>query len=126
MQTGQYAKFYNLMRFLKKSIHIPESFYVRRTSLPKGLDGDCTIRKGKFRVRVKKDLGESAAIDALIHEVSHCLSWAEDDDEQNTAMAIQAPREGSVPRIGHDKSATHTGNMFISVSTSEIGSRGSA
>ena len=38
-------------------------------------DGDCSIVRGKFQIRVSRDLNESEAIDCLLHEWAHCLSW---------------------------------------------------
>ena len=37
--------------------------------------GDCSIVRGKFQIRVSRDLNESEAIDCLLHEWAHCLSW---------------------------------------------------
>jgi hypothetical protein len=38
-------------------------------------DGDCRIVRGKFQIRVSRELNESEAIDVLIHEWAHTLSW---------------------------------------------------
>ena len=37
--------------------------------------GDCSIVRGKFQIRVSRDLNESEAIDCLLHEWAHALSW---------------------------------------------------
>ena len=38
-------------------------------------DGDCSIVRGKFQIRVSWELNESEAIHVLIHEWAHTLSW---------------------------------------------------
>ena len=38
-------------------------------------DGDCGVVCGKFQIRVSRDLNESQAIDVLLHEWAHALSW---------------------------------------------------
>ncbi|MBM4013113.1 MAG: SprT family zinc-dependent metalloprotease [Planctomycetes bacterium] len=38
-------------------------------------DGDCCVARGKFRIRVSRDLNESEAVDVLLHEWAHALSW---------------------------------------------------
>lgn len=37
--------------------------------------GDCSIVRGKFQIRVSRDLNESEAIDCLLHEWAHARSW---------------------------------------------------
>jgi hypothetical protein len=38
-------------------------------------DGDCWVVGGKFQIRVSRELNELHAIDVLLHEWAHCLSW---------------------------------------------------
>jgi len=38
-------------------------------------DGDCCVVKGKFQIRVCRDLNESQAVDVLLHEWAHAISW---------------------------------------------------
>lgn len=37
--------------------------------------GDCGVVRGKFRIRVSRELNESEAVDVLLHEWAHALSW---------------------------------------------------
>jgi hypothetical protein len=37
--------------------------------------GDCSIARGKFQIRVCKSLNEAEAIECLLHEWAHALSW---------------------------------------------------
>lgn len=39
------------------------------------VDGDCSVVGGRFRIRVSRELNESQAIDVLLHEWAHALSW---------------------------------------------------
>lgn len=38
-------------------------------------DGDCCMVRGKFQIRVSRELNESEAVDVLLHEWAHALSW---------------------------------------------------
>ncbi|NQW48777.1 MAG: hypothetical protein HQ464_13540 [Planctomycetes bacterium] len=38
-------------------------------------DGDCCVDRGKFQIRVSRQLNESDAVDVLLHEWAHALSW---------------------------------------------------
>lgn len=64
-----------LVRELKKRYG---PFSVRRVRLPRGFAGDCfdPVSSG-FVIRIDRSLEEQAAMDSLIHEVAHMLSWDE-------------------------------------------------
>lgn len=38
-------------------------------------DGDCSVVRGKFQIRVSRELNEAEAVDVLLHEWAHALSW---------------------------------------------------
>ncbi len=38
-------------------------------------DGDCCVARGKLQIRVSRELNESQALDVLLHEWAHALSW---------------------------------------------------
>ena len=38
-------------------------------------DGDCCVVRGKFQIRVSRQLNESEAVDVLLYEWAHALSW---------------------------------------------------
>lgn len=38
-------------------------------------DGDCSIVRGEFQIRVCKSLNEVEAIECLLHEWAHAISW---------------------------------------------------
>ena len=54
---------------------------VKRCIVPKDREGDCDLCKRKFIIRIDKKLPEYFALDVLIHEVAHALSWNKDKDE---------------------------------------------
>lgn len=70
---GEYKNFYSLTRFLKKEV--PAVFYVRRVKCPKGTLGDCVYYRKKYYIRIEKSLPEISAMDVLVHEVAHSISW---------------------------------------------------
>ena len=49
---------------------------VRRVRLKRGIDGDCEKCVGHYYIRINRNLSESEAIDTLIHEWAHALSWS--------------------------------------------------
>ena len=67
--------FFRVVEQLK--IHLPPSRTVtvltgRQLSKK---DGDCCVVRGKFQIRVSRELNESEAVDVLLHEWAHALSW---------------------------------------------------
>lgn len=67
--------FFRVVEQLKQ--HLPPSRPVTVLAgrqLPKK-DGDCCVVRGKFRIRVSRELNESEAVDVLLHEWAHALSW---------------------------------------------------
>lgn len=67
--------FFRVVEQLK--IHLPASrpvIVLAGRQLSKK-DGDCCVFRGKFRIRVSRELNESEAVDVLLHEWAHALSW---------------------------------------------------
>lgn len=67
--------FFRVAEQLKR--HLPPNrpvIVLTGRQLPK-ICGDCSIVRGKFQIRVSRDLNESEAIDCLLHEWAHALSW---------------------------------------------------
>lgn len=80
MKQTSYNRYYSFVRYIKKHLELPYPFIIRRVKMPNGYDGDCRIKNNKFLIRVEKSLSEHYSIDVLIHEVSHCLSWEEENE----------------------------------------------
>jgi len=77
MRAG-YEHYYSLLRFLRKNIAFPYPISIRRVKLPNDRIGDCDFENGKFKIRIDRSLPELLAMDILIHEISHALSWESD------------------------------------------------
>jgi hypothetical protein len=48
---------------------------VRRIKTPDDTYGDCTLRKGKFSIRINRTLPLSLALVFLVHEWAHARAW---------------------------------------------------
>jgi len=57
------------------------SIKVARSQISKKFDGYCTFKNGTFFIYVCKHLTEPQAIDVLLHEFAHCLSWEKGANE---------------------------------------------
>lgn len=66
--------------FLKKTFPTNLPVKVRRVHLKNELDGECVKYKDFFSIKVQKDLEEHQAIEVLLHEFAHVLSWDETKD----------------------------------------------
>lgn len=70
----KYQSYKKLVSILKKKC--PTAFPVSVRRLPlKNLDGDCSLIKKKFFIRINSDLPEISAIDTLLHEWAHARAW---------------------------------------------------
>lgn len=68
------SNFRKVVKLLKRQF--PEYVVkVRRLRLPTTLQGDCSFKEPAFLIRINNVLNEDAAIDVLIHEWAHILSW---------------------------------------------------
>ena len=61
-------------------------------------DGDCCVIRGKFQIRVSRQLNESEAVDVLLHEWAHALSW---DTRVDTAAKSRNVSEYEFDRLAH-------------------------
>jgi hypothetical protein len=64
-----------VVNFLKRNCPPDRKVSVRRVNLPEDLDGDCGLKGDHFLVRINRNLPEHEAIETLIHEMAHVLSW---------------------------------------------------
>lgn len=72
--------YYKVIRFLKKNLPIHNKITIRRTKMPKSLDGDCKCINNVFIIRIDKDLPEFYAIEVLTHELAHAIAWDKEGD----------------------------------------------
>lgn len=69
-----YRAYKTLVSILKQKCPAAFPVSVRRVKLS-GLDGDCSLGKKKFFIRINRDISESSAIDTLLHEWAHARAW---------------------------------------------------
>jgi hypothetical protein len=67
--------FSSLVRFLRTNLPADRPVKVRRTRVPRDVQGDCLRQANCFRIRIDKDLGEPHQIDVLLHEYGHTLVY---------------------------------------------------
>jgi hypothetical protein len=65
----------SVVNYLKRACPPNVSVSVRRLKLSEHFDGDCQLKNGMFLIRINRNLPEHEAIDVLIHEWAHTLSW---------------------------------------------------
>ena len=79
MAKKVYRNFNSLSRFLKQNLPINKQISVRRLKL-KHFDGECEYKNNRFIIRIDSTLPEIHAIDVLVHEFSHAISWGVEED----------------------------------------------
>ena len=60
--------------------------------------GDCSLIDRRFQIRVSRELNESQAVDVLLHEWAHALSW---DTRVDTAAKSRSVSEYEFDRLAH-------------------------
>jgi hypothetical protein len=78
----QYQSYKKLVSILKKRCPTAFPVSVRRVLL-RNLDGDCSLVKKKFYIRINSDLPEISAIETLLHEWAHARAWNHLHDSLN-------------------------------------------
>ena len=71
----EYRAYRKLVSVLKKRCPVAFPVSVRRVKLF-NLDGDCSLGKKKFFIRINQGLSETSAIDTLLHEWAHARAWS--------------------------------------------------
>jgi hypothetical protein len=80
----KYEQYNNLARFLK-------SKYKRKLNIVRVRlrnDGWCIKDGNDFSIRINRGLSEELAIETLIHEFAHILSWQQEDDDHGPKWGI--------------------------------------
>ena len=80
----RYKKFHDTARLLKKSLPADLPVKIRRVIMPKDAWGDCSLEGDYYLIRVEKNVPDYLAIDILMHEYAHALSWNKQDDHSNS------------------------------------------
>lgn len=71
----KFSSYRQLVSILKKKCPPAYPITVRRTKITSQLDGDCSLDKKQFKIRISNALSESSAIDTLLHEWAHAIAW---------------------------------------------------
>lgn len=67
--------YHKLIRFLKKNFPADLPVRVRRRKLSKALDGYCKLKDDYYLIVICKEAPEHEAVDTLLHEWAHTLTW---------------------------------------------------
>jgi len=70
----EFKAYKQIIKILKEFCPLAYPVIVRRVAL-KSHDGDCTLYKKRFTIRINKSMNEGAAIDTLLHEWAHARAW---------------------------------------------------
>jgi hypothetical protein len=76
----RYNNFLHLLQYLKTALSFSYPVKVKRANIRKKHDSDCQLKNNTFLIRIQRSLTEPQAIDALLHEIAHCLAWNKEDD----------------------------------------------
>jgi hypothetical protein len=68
---------------LKKELLAKYPVSVWRVEVPRDEFGHCQLNGRKFKIYIDRHLPEWLAIEVLIHEWSHCISWSRAYSEQD-------------------------------------------
>lgn len=66
--------YYSVIKMLRRETSPPLPVHVRRIKLNDN-DGYCSKVRDQFYVRININFSEARAIDTLLHEWAHALSW---------------------------------------------------
>lgn len=84
----QYTNFNKVLAFLRKELPFSYPIKIKRTKMPVGIDGDCCFKNNIFLIRIEKNLPENYAIDIMLHEMSHALSWGDKPEMHDNEWGI--------------------------------------
>jgi len=90
----EYRAYKKLVSVLKKKCPVAFPVSVRRVKLS-NLDGDCSLGKKKFFIRINKDISETSAIDTLLHEWAHARAWSHFHDSLDWSEFEQRSHDAS-------------------------------
>lgn len=82
-----YRTFHKAVAFLKKHAGCSQPVEVRRVKLD-DLDGKCYFKDDHFVIRINKNLSCEHAIDVLLHEYAHTISWKKEPDDHGPLWGV--------------------------------------
>lgn len=93
-------EFRSVLAYLRDSCPTAKTVVVRTSWLPENILGECARRKTSFVIRLNNKLDEQAAIETLLHEWAHAMSWSYSLDHLANQPDVD-PRE--FERASHDE-----------------------
>ena len=82
-----FKTYYKAIAFLRKNVRGDRPVSVRRVKL-KNLDGLCVLKDDRFVISISKELTPEHAIDVLLHEYAHTVSWKREDDDHGPLWGV--------------------------------------
>lgn len=82
-----YKTYYRAVTFLKQHVGCHYPVQVRRVKL-KCLDGVCLFKNNAFVIKINRELTPEHAIDVLLHEYAHTVSWKKEDDDHGPLWGV--------------------------------------
>lgn len=82
-----YKTFYKAVAFLKENAGCSQPVSVRRVKLD-DLDGKCFRKNNQFFIKINKKLDCNHAIDVLLHEYAHTISWRKEPDDHGPLWGV--------------------------------------
>jgi hypothetical protein len=71
-----WEEFRSVLACLRDSCPTAKTVVVRTSWLPENILGECARRRKSFVIRLNNRLDEQAAIETLLHEWAHAMSWS--------------------------------------------------
>jgi hypothetical protein len=80
----KYKKYYRAIKVIRRELNLIYPIVVRRVKTPQDSDGDCCLYKGKYYVRINRELAWQMALETLIHELAHVVASIFDEEKAHT------------------------------------------
>jgi predicted SprT family Zn-dependent metalloprotease len=77
-RNKKYSDYNSLKSFLRQKLAANINITIRRTRVPSSMDGYCSYENRRFKIRICHQIDQNAAMETLLHEMAHVLSWRTD------------------------------------------------
>ena len=104
LKRPDFQHFQEVVAGLRKLCPTAFPVVVRTALVPEGLDGLAKRRRNRFVIHLDKHLNEHAAVNTLIHEWAHCMSWNLKLDKAADEFAAGRLTPQEFERASHDAS----------------------
>lgn len=76
----RYEYLYSVLRTLRQELPTKKPVFLERLRLT-GMDGYCIKHRRKFSIQIDRMMNEDHAVDVLLHEYAHALTFGYDGDD---------------------------------------------